>query len=321
MKKISIVTPVFNEEKNIVRYFDALNKIKYPRDNFELIIVNDGSADNSLKILEQEKEKSNVSVQIINFTKNKGWIIARETGAREAKYENLLFFDCKCEIFPDALDELVKLNYQPINGNSVQKEDSVFDIFFLLIRRVLYKNQCTSSFDDFLITKKNFDSSAKGTTIFFCDKTLFLESLPQNKTNKATSDDIKLLRNVLEKKEILKTSKVKVFYNTRKTVKDNIKHLMTRGPRFVDYYYKWGQRYFWPMNFGLGCFLLIIFLLIAQIYLFEMVSILILSNIMIALYLARNIKDFLIVFLLFPVVSIVFLIGIIKGLFIKFLHL
>jgi glycosyltransferase involved in cell wall biosynthesis len=41
MKKISIITPVYNEEKNLHTYFDAIKNLDYSKEDFEIIFIND----------------------------------------------------------------------------------------------------------------------------------------------------------------------------------------------------------------------------------------------------------------------------------------
>ena len=52
MNKLSIIMPVFNEEKTIVKILDKLSKVKF-RVDFEIIIVDDGSSDSSSKIIKE----------------------------------------------------------------------------------------------------------------------------------------------------------------------------------------------------------------------------------------------------------------------------
>jgi glycosyltransferase involved in cell wall biosynthesis len=41
MKKISVITPIYNEEKSLYTYFEAIKDLDYPKENFEIIFVND----------------------------------------------------------------------------------------------------------------------------------------------------------------------------------------------------------------------------------------------------------------------------------------
>lgn len=54
-EKISIVVPVYNAEKTIVRCVESLRQQIYPY--IEIILVNDGSKDKSLELCQQLKEK------------------------------------------------------------------------------------------------------------------------------------------------------------------------------------------------------------------------------------------------------------------------
>ena len=54
MKKISVIIPVYNTEKYLKRCFDSVIEQNYP--NVELVIINDGSKDNSEIIIKEYKE-------------------------------------------------------------------------------------------------------------------------------------------------------------------------------------------------------------------------------------------------------------------------
>ena len=63
-KKVSIIIPMYNAEKNISLCLDSILSQTYK--NFEIIIVNDGSTDNSLKIVNKYKEKYKDKIIVIN---------------------------------------------------------------------------------------------------------------------------------------------------------------------------------------------------------------------------------------------------------------
>jgi len=90
---ISIVIPVFNEEKNleilnnqICTLFDNLNK------SYEVIYVDDGSTDNSFNILNRIKSTNN-NIKLIKFDKNYGQTAALGAGLKMAKGEFILTID------------------------------------------------------------------------------------------------------------------------------------------------------------------------------------------------------------------------------------
>ena len=87
MIKFTIIIPVYNVEKYLEECLESIYKIKL--DNKEIILVNDGSTDNSLKILEKYKEKYSYQTKLIT-QENQGLSEARNTGIRNASGEYIL---------------------------------------------------------------------------------------------------------------------------------------------------------------------------------------------------------------------------------------
>lgn len=93
MPYLSIVIPTYNEEKKISADIEAV--YKYFNKNSidgELIIVNDGSKDNTYNVANNLK-KVYPSLKIISYEKNVGKGFALKTGVMEAKGENILIAD------------------------------------------------------------------------------------------------------------------------------------------------------------------------------------------------------------------------------------
>ncbi len=85
MIKLSIIVPVYNVEKYIHSCFECIFRQELDETEFEVIIVNDGTKDNSMeKIADFIKEHSNISV--IN-QENQGLSVARNNGIAKAKGE------------------------------------------------------------------------------------------------------------------------------------------------------------------------------------------------------------------------------------------
>lgn len=87
--KISVIVPVYKVEKYIRRCIESIINQDYS--NFELILVNDGSPDNSAEICEKYSKKySNI---VLLHQKNQGQSSARNTGIENAQGEYILFLD------------------------------------------------------------------------------------------------------------------------------------------------------------------------------------------------------------------------------------
>ena len=105
MPKISIVSPVFNEEENIKKgYEELINIIKQLKyfDSYEIIFVNDGSSDNSLKIL---KELSSIdkNLKIISFTRNFGHEAATTAGINNSTGDATVLIDADLQDPPELI--------------------------------------------------------------------------------------------------------------------------------------------------------------------------------------------------------------------------
>ena len=86
MPKISVIIPVYNTEKYLSECLDSVLKQTFT--DIEVICVNDGSSDNSAKILEQYAARDK-RIHIIN-QKNSGVVTARNNGIKNAQ-SDLIF--------------------------------------------------------------------------------------------------------------------------------------------------------------------------------------------------------------------------------------
>ncbi len=83
----SVIIPLYNKEKHIKETIETV--LSQTFQDFEIIVVNDGSKDNSLKIIESIEDRR---IRIINQD-NQGVSVARNEGIREAKAPYIAFLD------------------------------------------------------------------------------------------------------------------------------------------------------------------------------------------------------------------------------------
>lgn len=326
--KISIIVPVYNEEETIKKCLEALIDLDYPKNDYEIIVVDGCSTDKTPEIIKnifENTEKKDFFFKYIRNNKREGRTLARINGANEATNTLLLFIDSRCIAYPNILENIKNINYQPIVGTPTFELKNSISRFYYLVRKKIYYlfyQYSGEEFEPVYIEKHNFDIMPKGTTIFFCDKELFLFSQPREK-DENISDDIKLLWNIVQKKKILRHSDVKVKYLPRNSLKEEIKHTFQRGPKFVDYYLDIGKKFFWLFIF-LPLILLfsMIFLYINNsVYFIYSLCFLFFINLLIAIWISENIKDFFSFLFIFPIIGLAFQLGILKGLKIKLLYL
>lgn len=99
---ISVIIPAFNSEKTIGKTIESILGQK-TKEKIELIIVDDCSADNTVKEIKKFKE-----VVLIQQKKNSGPAAARNTGAKKATGEIILFTDSDCVPEKNWLEEMIK---------------------------------------------------------------------------------------------------------------------------------------------------------------------------------------------------------------------
>ena len=105
MIKISVIIPIYNVASYIKDCLLSVLKQDYP--DFEVILVNDCTRDDSMEIIHDIlKDNRAIPVRIVEHTENSGLSSARNTGIREAKGEYVYFLDSDDEIVPHCLSVL-----------------------------------------------------------------------------------------------------------------------------------------------------------------------------------------------------------------------
>jgi dolichol-phosphate mannosyltransferase len=89
----SIVTPVFNEEENIVEFYNRLLAVMNELEqSYEIIFVNDGSNDRSMELLLTLRE-SDKKIKVIDFSRNFGHQMAISSGINYSKGKAVIVLD------------------------------------------------------------------------------------------------------------------------------------------------------------------------------------------------------------------------------------
>ncbi|MBN2788759.1 MAG: glycosyltransferase family 2 protein [Candidatus Delongbacteria bacterium] len=305
--KISVIVPVYNGEETLEKCLNAISKIQYSKDLYEVILVNDGSTDNTEKIAEKFE-----FLKIVDFKVNKGRLIARKTGAEKASFNELLFVDSRIEIYEDILLKRNEIGYSPLIAGDlgVEKYSSIFDTLFYLIRKKIYSPYFpqVNYKDELWITSDNFFNAPKGTGCFFIDKNLFLDNLPED-LSKDSNDDTKIMKNIVnDNVKILRHTGIRLKYHQRKD--NNIySWIHHRGKIWADHYLTFVNIYS-----ILYCLVSITFLVLLFNCIGSFLFLFVLLLFLLGVYLAENVKDFFIVIRSLPVLAVLFYFGTIKKL-------
>jgi cellulose synthase/poly-beta-1,6-N-acetylglucosamine synthase-like glycosyltransferase len=97
---VSIIVPAYNEEQHIGACINALKRLAYPKDTIEIIVVDDGSTDNTTTIAKK------AGVRVIQ-SKHEGKVAALNLGVKHAKHEILFTVDADTLVDKKCLKELI----------------------------------------------------------------------------------------------------------------------------------------------------------------------------------------------------------------------
>jgi glycosyltransferase involved in cell wall biosynthesis len=143
---ISIITPVLNEEKYIISFLEHLKKIK---GEFEIILVDGGSLDQTVNLIEKFSRKlvfKNLSVLI----SEPGRGVQINRGAKIANGDILLFLHVDCIIQVNSIKDIEKKIYSgeiSIFGNQrVKLTNTFFGDYGIFIRKDIFEK--VNGFDE-----------------------------------------------------------------------------------------------------------------------------------------------------------------------------
>ena len=102
--KVSIIAPIYNSSKYLEKCLDSIINQTYP--DIEIILINDGSTDNSLDIIKKYQEK-NKNIILYNI-ENHGQGYARNLGIKKCQGDYIMFVDSDDYVDTDIVSKLIK---------------------------------------------------------------------------------------------------------------------------------------------------------------------------------------------------------------------
>lgn len=169
MKKISVIVPIYNAEKYLEKCLDTIIKQTYK--NLEIILVDDGSKDNSRFICRRYALKDDRIKLICNSNHGAGY--SRNCGIKEATGEGIIFIDA---------DDYVKLNY-------IEKMVSFFDNNDLVICNIYYFYEKYNKYVLNKVDLENLTGSWNKDILFLKDR-IYYPHLKLYKTNIIKNNNI-----------------------------------------------------------------------------------------------------------------------------------
>jgi glycosyltransferase involved in cell wall biosynthesis len=321
--------PAYNAEQWLVPTIDklyaAIDHASLPL--FEIIIVNDGSSDQTLQVA-KNLSKTYPEISVLTHA-NKGRYLTRKRGVEVAKYDRIFFIDTRVWIDNDSLvfltEQLKKYSDRKVwNGHiNVAKKGNVIarfgDALTLLGWRRYFKNPHLTSYDI-----AGFDHYPKGTGLFTCPKNILVEAMEwfeQNTSDiKNSSDDTLLIRHIAERNRIWLSPEFSATYHARTSLNAFMKHSYSRGQFFVDGFLRKGTRFYYPLLLFivLSPVLLLAAIIFPKILLIGLAAWV--FGLLFVLGLGLTIKDSLSLFILAPVFIVMYGAGIWRAIIRKVIH-
>lgn len=194
MDKISVIIPCYNEEKSVPIFYEAIQKVVKEIDaEFEYIFVDDGSKDNTLKIIKSLKAQDN-KVRYISFSRNFGKEAAMLAGLESADGNYVAIMDVDLQDPPELLKEMYSSikteDYDCIATRRVTRKGEPFirSLFSRAFYKIINKmtdfemvdgardyRLMTAQVKDAIISLKEYNRYSKGLFPFVGFKTKWIE--------------------------------------------------------------------------------------------------------------------------------------------------
>ncbi len=109
MRKITIIIPAYNEEESLPILFERVTALidSVPNYEFEVLFVDDGSKDNTLELIKQQRSKDK-RYSYVTFSRNFGKETAMIAGLDYATGDAVIFIDADLQDPPELIPELIK---------------------------------------------------------------------------------------------------------------------------------------------------------------------------------------------------------------------
>lgn len=174
--KLSIYVPAYNEEQFILR---CLNSIPI-RDDIEVIVVDDGSSDNTYKLAKEFMDSTKLNMRIIHCSHNQGISYANNLGIDSCKGEYFYLIDADDYLYTD---EFVKV-FDYLDGTDIVYVNAISNEDYLMKPSEKNHNLCAGWFK--LIRTNFINGIRRKINCYGGDYDMWLELITKPHTSKFT---------------------------------------------------------------------------------------------------------------------------------------
>ena len=134
--KLSIIVPCYNEERNIEPFYnEVVTTFEKEKLQYEIVFINDGSKDETIKELKKLAKNTDENIKIINFSRNFGKEAAMYAGLKEASGEFVSIIDADLQQKPFLILKMLEIlenddNYDSVATYQEKRRDPFFKRIF-----------------------------------------------------------------------------------------------------------------------------------------------------------------------------------------------
>lgn len=251
-KSLSVIIAVRNEAATIGHLLDDLSNQNYPKDKFEIIVVNDHSEDGTIQVVEK-KIINSTNVNIV-VNEGEGKKLAITTGVRLSKGEIIITTDADCRVGANWLEtindsfsnESIKMVFGPVK---MQRENS----FFSRLQTIEFSSLIGTGAATWAM---GTPTMCNGANLAFQKEVFFEVDEYLGNYQIASGDDEFLMRKIWQKyPEGIR------FNNSKESIVSTIPHPTLVG--FIDQRLRWAGK--WKFNKDLKSKLLAVYIFIFQL--------------------------------------------------------
>ena len=211
--KLSLIVPCYNEEANILPFYDEVYKtFKDKKYKVELIFINDGSRDNTIKELKKLIDKHDFEIKRVDFSRNFGKEAGMYAGMEHSTGDYVSIIDVDMQQPPKVVLEMLDIlekddDYDAVAAYQVKRKDSFLkkhfsNMFYKVINKVA-DVELKSGASDFRLLRRNVVDSilevkeyyrfSKGIFSWVGFNTCYIEYEPLERANGTTKWSLKKL--------------------------------------------------------------------------------------------------------------------------------
>lgn len=162
---VSIIVPVFNEEAGIKKFLDGqlLPELKKQAQNFEIVIVNDGSVDKSDEQIRECEILKEYPARVITFSRNFGKEVALTAGLNNAKGDAAVMIDADGQHPVEAIAKMIEKwengakIVTAVRGQNTTKHKTGSKMYYRMMKMAGNKNVVVGAMDFRLVDRAVID--------------------------------------------------------------------------------------------------------------------------------------------------------------------